>query len=1318
MSGGIGASALPGAAAAAWTVVVAACAAAPPMPDLRSMMTEMPTAEQVVEMTERSMGRPKLPEAADPNQVQVVFQTGHASAITAVALSADGRYVLSSAWDETAKLWDVASGREVRTFIGVEYGTRTAAFVAGADRIVLGGVVGAKLIDSRTGQVLPGTGGIGASTIVSSGGRFAARLNREFAIPRPGERLRAAEDTGISVVELATDRVIATLPTGNTASPLALSDDGKTVLVRRLHDLDARKMTELARAGRGAFPESRIESWDVGARKRLRELPIPSADFSASAVAIMDPGGRRLVVENLDQTLAVYDVASGERRQTLAGAASQRLAVSNSLVFSPDGRLLARATQEGAIHVWELSSGRIVKELEGTAVNFSADGRKLVAGSAGGGAPFLHDLESGEEQRLASAASAITDLALVDDGRAIVAATESGGARLWDLASGELLRTFACAGGFGAYSVSVSAARPWLATGCMDGAVHVWNLRTGERLRSLLTPLVDEFAFTVARFDATGRRLVVGRASEITLFDAATGQALQRATLPDGPLPPGMDEAATNALGQLSGSQREAIESAQSDPGTRQAMQAIRALDFHPDGKRVAVAKGGLLLLWDAGTGQIAQQFGHAEPGAAPTPQQRPESPPEGSPNAVLDKLFSGKRLSKSDRKALEGLSRRGGGAAVLAPDPSSIIDQFYEQMGLDAYLGVTGLAFSADGALLHTLGANGRRSWDVASGRELRRARASSFDAGSFDDPMAAAEQMMDLDVATGGGLALSADGRLGARGFGRTVELWDLASGSDVAELIGHTSDVTSVAFLPRTGLLASGSRDGAVRLWALPQGKPVAQLIALGASDFVTVTDDQFYRASRRGIGGVAFRFGGQLYPFEQFDLRFNRPDVVLERLGQAPPELVQRYRLAYERRLRKLGLGAASAAAELHLPQVALAGEPLPASTTATRATLRVRATDEKYPLDRINIFVNDVPVLGTAGLPIANREAREHEQSVEVPLLPGRNKLQVSVLNQLGVESLRQTVYTTSTAPPAPPDVYIVAIGVSRYRHEAYNLRFAAKDAADLLGAYRALAERGAVGRVHVLELTNERATRSTIRDARAWLARSRPTDLVVVFAAGHGMTDARSNYFFGTHDIDPERPEVNGLPYEDFEALLDGIPALQKVLLIDTCFSGEIEEDEPTAVAQNIDTGGAGTVSMRAFKASRGVAVVADDAGAAGTGAGALSSGDASGSGGVDVVRFQQELFADLRRGTGAVVISSASGNEYALEGEQWANGVFTYALLDGLKNGRADADGNSTINVSELQAYVIEEVRRLTAGGQNPTVRRENLEHDFVVYR
>lgn len=57
------------------------------------------------------------------------------------------------------------------------------------------------------------------------------------------------------------------------------------------------------------------------------------------------------------------------------------------------------------------------------------------------------------------------------------------------------------------------------------------------------------------------------------------------------------------------------------------------------------------------------------------------------------------------------------------------------------------------------------------------------------------------------------------------------------------------------------------------------------------------------------------------------------------------------------------------------------------------------------------------------------------------------------------------------------------------------------------------------------------------------------------------------------------------------------------------------------------------------------------------------------------------------------------------------------YTLLQGLKNGEVTPNKDHVVRVSELQAYVIEQVRKLTAGGQNPTVRRENLDYDFPVY-
>ena len=148
------------------------------------------------------------------------------------------------------------------------------------------------------------------------------------------------------------------------------------------------------------------------------------------------------------------------------------------------------------------------------------------------------------------------------------------------------------------------------------------------------------------------------------------------------------------------------------------------------------------------------------------------------------------------------------------------------------------------------------------------------------------------------------------------------------------------------------------------------------------------------------------------------------------------------------------------------------------------------------------------------------------------------------------------------------------------------------------------------------------------------------------------------------------------------------------MLLLDTCFSGEIEDDAPVLLKKTQpDVGRTGQVVMRAFKPIRGISLV-HDSGSEGT-VERLSP---------DAIRFQQDWFADLRRGTGAAVIASSSGNEYSWKGPQWGNGVFTYALLQGLKNRLADTNADQKITVTEIQSFVIDQVRELTQGGQNPT--------------
>ncbi|HEY1282853.1 MAG TPA: hypothetical protein VGE96_00105, partial [Steroidobacteraceae bacterium] len=97
--------------------ITGGCAVAP-MPRIPPQTSEV-NAEDVMRQMMEARGRGEAPpEAVDDNGVQVVFQSGHTSSLTAVGVSADGRYLISAGQDEQTRVWDVASGQELRAVTG------------------------------------------------------------------------------------------------------------------------------------------------------------------------------------------------------------------------------------------------------------------------------------------------------------------------------------------------------------------------------------------------------------------------------------------------------------------------------------------------------------------------------------------------------------------------------------------------------------------------------------------------------------------------------------------------------------------------------------------------------------------------------------------------------------------------------------------------------------------------------------------------------------------------------------------------------------------------------------------------------------------------------------------------------------------------------------------------------------------------------------------------------------------------------------------------------------------------------------------------
>jgi hypothetical protein len=362
-------------------------------------------------------------------------------------------------------------------------------------------------------------------------------------------------------------------------------------------------------------------------------------------------------------------------------------------------------------------------------------------------------------------------------------------------------------------------------------------------------------------------------------------------------------------------------------------------------------------------------------------------------------------------------------------------------------------------------------------------------------------------------------------------------------------------------------------------------------------------------------------------------------------------------------------------------------------------LQIDAKDTAYTLDRINIFVNEVPVSGTNGIDLRNRNTHTLTENIPLELSDENNKIQVSVLNSAGVESLKD-FFDVTYKPQEKyiPKTYFIGIGVSNYKDRNFNLNYASKDIYNLDSLYKIHDSKNLVS----ITLYDEQVTRENILKIRETLQKTNINDLVIVSLSGHGILDKNYNFYYATYDMDFKNPSKNGLIYDDLDKLLDSIPARKKVLFIDACNSGEVDIDlkkSDTLIAQNKKVGKEGDIPDIIDSLQKNSVL------------GLKNSFD-----------IMQEIFINLTRGNGAMVISAARGYQSAFEKESFGNtggnGAFTACIIEALTTKKSElSDKNGHITISKLKDYVIKRVEEITKGRQKPTTRTENLEYDFVVW-
>jgi WD40 repeat protein len=467
-------------------------------------------------------------------------------------------------------------------------------------------------------------------------------------------------------------------------------------------------------------------------------------------------------------------------------------------------------------------------------------------------------------------------------------------------------------------------------------------------------------------------------------------------------------------------------------------------------------------------------------------------------------------------------------------------------------------------------------------------------------------------------------------------TLRWYAAKDGSEQLILYAHPDGRRWILWSP-SGYFAAGPGSEDLIGWHLNRGKDLAA---------------DFFSASR-------------------FRTDFYRPDVIARVIESA--DIQQSVRLADAAADRKPRQETAAVALPPVVEIIAPIGD---VSTSKTDVVFRLAIrTPNDAPILALRVRVNGLlqPEVRVPKMTAASG-ATDREVTVKVPA--ANSEVQIFAENRNGTSSPAVVPVKWSGAKPSEPSpiaaakpdlllapkLYVLAVGMSKYKNTSYNLDFAAKDAGDFSKALSL--QKGSLYRdVEVKLLTDGKATKDDVLEGLEWLKREvTARDVGVLFLAGHGINDNAGNYYFLPHDGNPEQLLRTGVAQNDIKLALNSI-AGKAMFFIDSCHSGNV----------------LGTAKTRSL---------------------------------VDVNAVVNEL---TTAENGVIVFAASTGKQLSRESPEWGNGAFTKAVVEGL-TGKADFRKTGIITHKALDFYVAERVKELTKGQQSPVSITPSGISDFPI--
>ena len=976
-----------------------------------------------------------------------------------------------------------------------------------------------------------------------------------------------------------------------------------------------------------------INLWEIKSGRLVRTFWGHERIISALSCS---PSLKTFISGDVHGIIKIWDIETGKELHTLSGHSRQIY----SLDYSPDGKRFISASTDGTIAIWDAENGTELNVFgdsnEVTYAQYSPDGRYIVSSSAN--SLLIWDAANGRKHKILEEGKLVWSASWSPDGKEIVSVNDDCIITIWNVETGQKIKSFASGDNEkrqNAVYISEKNIVSWSYQG-----IKVWNTETTQKIKEIHHN-ESSFNLTYGRSNVPNgthsvcisddrRFLVTGNYATIRIIDYDSGKTLQ------------------NLNGTVS-----SIRSARFDRNANNIIfgQSMDSWKSIFDVRHLKMQQYGYEYeAYSTATGfsPIYYYEKHSKDGKYIVSIGITKKTIH-----VLDAQRNGRRLKELMQGAIYN-------CAAFSPDNKKVViggqedntgnikiwewDSKESGKILHSFSSepTYAVSYSPDGQLIASGHYYAIKIWNADSYREMYTLRGHTN------------------SVKT---VTFSPDGKFLVSGSSdSTIRIWDIHTQKEIVCIDDGLGDINSIEYSSDGKCIIIASSDGSVYLYDVNnindvntrRNRRIAQIVLFSTyedeqkeSEWIIITPDGYYNASPLGDRYLNVRVGNTVSGIESYHSVFYNPDVVLARLNGRPDPASKATVTIQE---------AAS-----FTPPTVVINTPARSSITSTAtANLSVAITDQNQPIKNVKILVNGrlvgreelSAIRGAAGLQPekASITVTGDQQTLNFNLPinlvdPGLNRIEVVAFN--GYSESRSHVEVTWNTPagyrPALPNMWILAVGVNKYNDSGIrDLNFCVADAKGVIASLKAQEgiRYAKVNSLLIGEGETLTPTADTIRQNLKFLDQAGDRDVILLFLAGHGLSDNAGKFLFLAQDTrlnaDKTVNEATAITDGDIVSVLDRTGNL--LVFIDACYSGGVDSDR--------------------------------------------------------LVRTLMDA--------NAFVFTSSRGIEQSQERRDLGHGVFTYSIMQGLR-GAQTAQNQGNITVISLSDFVSKDVPRITGGAQNP---------------